>query len=423
MSLPSVIDLDALSQPIGEDAPSGGDPRADGSAQSLYYRVKDARGAARAAERGNVDADAPPPESWDIVLQSGLALLTSQAKDLEVAAWTTEALVRLEGFAGLRDGLRLLTSLVDGFWDTVHPLPDEEDGIEGRLTAVGALSGAGAAGTLAQTLRTLPLVGLAKPRSIWNYDQAVELGKLTDPDRRAARIAGGAVSLETFRESLAETAGRDLADLLATIDEALAALAALGTSLDRVAGYDAPSFTPLRELLEHITGSIRHFGAEKLAAQEKIRERQEATAPVAAPAPAEAGAGASAGSDGWGAPAGGGAPLAVGHAAAPRTGGFANREDALNAVLQLAEYFRLTEPQAPISYTLTEAVRRARMSLPELLQELTTDASHISRFILAAGMRIEGKEEITHVQPVASSSSPSYDNSYSENNPRPNDGW
>ncbi|MBB4000434.1 type VI secretion system protein TssA [Aureimonas pseudogalii] len=417
MSLPSVIDLEALSQPVGEETSSGNDPRADGSAQSLYYRVKDARGSARAAERGNVDADAPPPETWGVVLQSGLALLSGQAKDLEVAAWTTEALVRLEGFLGLRDGLRMLTVLVDGFWDTIHPLPDEEDGNEGRLTAVAALSGAGAAGTLAQTLRTLPIVGIARPCSIWNYDQAMELEKLTDPERRAARIAGGAVSLEAFRDSLAETAGHDLHELLTTIEEALAALAALGTALDRVAGYDAPSFTPLRELLEHVAGSIRHFGADKLATQEKALQKLEN---AALPQVSSTAAAKDSGSGVSGDEAS--SPVRV-SASVHRINGFANREEALDAVTQLAQYFRTTEPQAPISYTLTEAVRRARMSLPELLQELTTDASHISRFILAAGMRIEGKEEITLTQPVYSTSSPSSEDSYSASSSGSSDGW
>ncbi|WP_427023968.1 type VI secretion system protein TssA [Aureimonas ureilytica] len=416
MSLPAVIDLETLSRPFGDDAPSGSDPRADSSGQSLYYRVKDARSASRAAERANVDAGALPPETWATVQQSGLDLLAEQAKDLEIAAWTTEALTRLEGFAGLRDGLQLLTALVDGFWETVHPLPDEEDGNEGRLTAIAALSGAGAAGTLAQTLRTLPLVGLTRTASIWNYDQAMELEKITDPARKAARMSSGSMSLEQFRESLAETPGRDLYDLLKTVEEALKALAALGTSLDTAAGYDAPSFTPLRELLEHVAGSIRHFGAEKIAAQEKAQDKASAaSAAAAAPAPAAISGDA---------PAAGMVMVASG-VAAPRTNGFANREEALHAVLQLAEYFQRTEPQAPISYTLIEAVRRARMSLPELLEELSNDASHISRFILAAGMRRDGITEIAQVQPVASAA-PSYSgggSSYSESKPDSNDGW
>ena len=66
------------------------------------------------------------------------------------------------------------------------------------------------------------------------------------------------------------------------------------------------------------------------------------------------------------------------------------------------------------------------MSLPELLEELSNDASHISRFILAAGMRRDGITEIAQVQPVASAA-PSYsgggNGSYSESKPDSNDGW
>ena len=42
------------------------------------------------------------------------------------------------------------------------------------------------------------------------------------------------------------------------------------------------------------------------------------------------------------------------------------REEALRAFLDIAEYFRRTEPLSPLAYTLQEAVRRARMTWPQL---------------------------------------------------------
>jgi type VI secretion system protein ImpA len=36
---------------------------------------------------------------------------------------------------------------------------------------------------------------------------------------------------------------------------------------------------------------------------------------------------------------------------------------------------------------LEEAVRRARMTLPELLSELSEDPAHIQRILMAAGIR------------------------------------
>lgn len=379
MPQPSVLDLPRLLQPFeGTATPSGEDPRADTSPASLYFRVKDARAAARAAERSNIDPDAPVPEAWETVRSAGQTLLETRAKDLEVAAWVTEALVRTDGFGGLRDGLLLIAGLVDGFWDTLYPVIDEEDdGVEGRVSAVTGLNGAGAPGTIAQTLRTLPLVGVARPMSVWNYDQANETDKITDRDRKAARVAAGALTMEIFRESLAETPGGNLHDTLLTVDQASAALAQMGASFDAVAGYDAPPTSAVRDLLAQISSSIRFFGADKIAPHLKAAEAKGAAAeePSAAPALAVQGPAADASAQG--------VPGQI-------AGGFASRDDALEAVLRLAEHFEKTEPQAPISYTLVEAVRRARLSLPELLAELSNDPKHIAYFRLAAGFRMEG---------------------------------
>ena len=47
-------------------------------------------------------------------------------KDLEIAAWLTEALLRDGGLAGLAAGVGLMAGLVEAFWDELYPLPDEE---------------------------------------------------------------------------------------------------------------------------------------------------------------------------------------------------------------------------------------------------------------------------------------------------------
>src|SRR5262249_21846480 len=124
----AVLDLAKLLAPIPGDKPTGADLRADASPGSPYYAVKDARTAARTAERQLVvagDNGAPPPD-WKPVLLHGSKALAEKTKDLEVAAYLIEALVRLHGFAGLRDGFRLARELVEQFWDSLYPTPDEE---------------------------------------------------------------------------------------------------------------------------------------------------------------------------------------------------------------------------------------------------------------------------------------------------------
>jgi type VI secretion system protein ImpA len=80
------------------------------------------------------------------------------------------------------------------------------------------------------------------------------------------------------------------------------------------------------------------------------------------------------------APAPGSAPPAAADAVA-------TREDALRQLEHLAEFFRRTEPQSPLSYTLADAVRRARLPLPDLLTEVMGDDSSRAALLSALGIR------------------------------------
>src|SRR5262245_49292994 len=118
MASESVVELEKLLAPIPGDKPTGVDLRADGNPNSDYYKLKDARFAARAKEReleSDPAAAAAAPDQlpeWRAILDGAPKVLAEQSKDLEVAAWLVEALVRRYGFVGLRDGFRLTRGLV-----------------------------------------------------------------------------------------------------------------------------------------------------------------------------------------------------------------------------------------------------------------------------------------------------------------------
>ena len=375
MSEPPVVDIEAILAPIPGDQPGGVDPRDNSSVNSPYYRIKDARGAARAEERAALEADAPIPEAWGKVVDLGVDLLSTQAKDLEVATWLTEALVRKEGFGGLRDGLTVIAKLGDGFWDHSFPLPDE-DGLEAKVSAVAGLSGSGATGTLDRPIRNMPLVDTASGSySFWVYDQAVELEKIADATRRNARISEGTVTLEAFRQAVAETRIEALRDRLEVIGACEVALASATAALDAVAGVDSPSMTALQELLGAVGSCLRHVAADRLAV---LAQQQDAVAVVVQVD---------------GEPDGEPGASTNGAAVARRPGEFVNREEALLLLSQIVNYFRRTEPQSPISYTIEDAVRRARLSLPDLLKELAQDPSHMQHILLAAGIRHEEPDD------------------------------
>jgi type VI secretion system protein ImpA len=54
---------------------------------------------------------------------------------------------------------------------------------------------------------------------------------------------------------------------------------------------------------------------------------------------------------------------------------------------RIADFFRRTEPHSPLAYTLDEAVRRGRMSWPELLAEIVPDETARNQMLVQLGIK------------------------------------
>jgi type VI secretion system protein ImpA len=363
MATSPTIDVSALLAPISESAPAGVNLRLDDSPKSMYFRLKDARSGARAAERRadiEVGTQALAAE-WQIILSLAPKALAEASKDLEVVAWYIEGLVRAHGFAGLRDGVQLAQGLVEQYWDTFFSLEDE-DGLATRLAPLGGLNGQGGEGTLIQPIRKVAITqaGEPAPFAIYNFDEARALAQVTDAEARARREEAGVVSMERFTAAVNESGGVYYIGLLEDIEECLASLQGLGTALNERGGRAAPSTSDLISLLTTIRDTVANFSADLVKAA-----RAAAAVGVSAPA------------DGRAVP--GAAPFAEG----PIRG----REEALRTLLQVAEYFRKFEPHSPISTSLEELVRRARMPFAELLAELLPDATAWRSVLTSAGIK------------------------------------
>jgi type VI secretion system protein ImpA len=369
VALPDGFDLEALLAPIPGDAPQGTDIREDYTAQSPYNRLRDARSEARDAEKGQEagsdDARDPGP-LWRSVRDLGLKTIGETAKDLEVAAWLTEAYVRSHGLAGLTAGAKLIAGLADQYWDGVFPLPDDY-GVETRVAPVTGLNGREGNGSLIQPLHKLPLFMRAdgSPVALYQYDGSAQLATLAG-DARAARIAAGAIPFEDLeKEARAQT--RNFAKLRDDAREALAAWQAMATILDEKASEDPPSTSTVRDMVNHVVEiASRYAPAEENAA------------------PADGGGEGAVSADGTQGAAVGG--MAIGGIAVP-TGQVVSREDALRALENLATFFRKTEPVSPLAYTLEDAVRRSRLTWPELLEEIVTDRDSRNAILTALGIQ------------------------------------
>ncbi len=366
--LPEGFDLEALLAPIPGDTPQGTDLREDTSAQSPWFRLRDARAEAREIERraeteGGEDGALPAP--WRTINTLARSALAERSKDLDVAAMLTEALLRMHGLPGLTAGALLIRGLAERYWDGVFPLPDEYEGMAARVSGITGLNGTDKEGLLLPPLRKLVLFTRpdGAPFAWWEYERSRELASITDKARREQRIKAGTVPIEDVEKEAKVAGQKHFALQRRRLKHALAAWNAMGAMLDELAGADGPSTGRVRDLLIEILDLVARFAPP---------EEEEAPAAAAEEETAAVETGESVG----------GAPAAARPAAAVRT-----RDDVLRDLVAISDYFRKTEPNSPLSYTAEDAARRARLTWPELLAELVEDEKARESILNSLGIR------------------------------------
>ncbi|SFS09742.1 type VI secretion system protein TssA [Sphingomonas jatrophae] len=355
---------------VGHDVRSGAQP-------GLYLAIKDARSEARVAERDALtsgDPDAAPLlaglRSWQTVVDGGRRLLSEEAKDLQVAAWLTEAWLRTDGFPGLAAGFALLAGLVERYWDQgLYPQEDEE-GVETRVQPLFGLFGSGDTGMLLQPIKLLPLSdGGDTAVALWTIEAIrAQSTRHDDPDvaeqlaeRRRTRMAAMEDAIARASDTFAEETAQAIADALAALDRLMTAIDArapfgrFGTQVAR----------PLEDAAALLRAHRHEPAAEETPAEMPVApeaadpadSEPEPLVPaqpiVAAPPPAEA----------------------------PMT-----REKALATLLEVAAFFDRNEPQSLVGHSLRDVVRRANLTMDALLAELLPDGEQRALFLLRAGI-------------------------------------
>ena len=363
-----VLDFEKLLAPIPGEKPVGDDLRVNAGPTSLYYQVKDGRNAARAAERRIEGGQDDTPPDWKPVVTAASKALGTASKDLELTAYLIEGLCRTDGIAGLRDGFKLARGIVESFWEGLYPLPDE-DGLATTLGPLAGLNGDDAEGTLIAPINRVAITDSASHGKLGTatYLQAVAVAKIVDPDARKRRIEDGSPSMEMVQKAIDETPAPFFRILHDDLTSALDEFAKLNAVLDEKGGRFAPPTSAIRNALEGVLAAINDVARVKLAV----------TAVAAAPASDAAD----------GTPAANGQSGDGGGSGGERLPTVRTRDDALNAILQLSEYFRRTEPHSMVPYALEQAVRWARMPLPELMTELIDDDSARRALFKQVGIR------------------------------------
>lgn len=262
--------------------------------------------------------------------------LFNRTKDLAIAVKLCESLVRLEGIDGIRDGLRVIATLLDSRWEQVFPLLDPEDANDptARLTILGALADAE---HFVPQVRAVPLTdslaGKYGLREIgWSKGQGAPPAGMEAPKPEIIQAA--------FRD----TPQDKLASVAQAADEALGNLKACDDRLTALLGVGrGVNFEPLMRALRDVAAEVRsHLPGQ------------------------------SPGTGGTGASDGRGAASPVG-AARSGSGDIQTPDDVRAAIDRICGYYERYEPSSPLPLLLRRAQRLVGKSFLEIMKDVSPD--------------------------------------------------
>ncbi|AQS83485.1 MAG: type VI secretion system protein TssA [Acetobacter aceti] len=364
--------LTLILSPIAGGLSQGTDPRLNVSPASPYFQLRDARSDARAAERRGEYEDSENSEAlrhWGRVKDFAVQILHTVGKDVEVAAWLTEAMVRLAGLDGLAVSIEATYGLFTAFWPDFYPSTDE-DGVEARFSALAGLNGISSDGTLIQALRKLELYRRADgtPFLFWQYEQSEEVEGIGDTVRKKQRLDAGVVPFPELESDAARFGQVSLAEVYRSSQRALKHWKALDAIMTERLGVDAPPTARVTALLEKLSRIAARYvtAASEKGASESTGETAMTEEIVEAGIASETRS----------------MNVRTSEQAEP------TREEMLQNLITVAKYFEKHEPQSPLAETLYEAVRRARLSWNDLLSELVDDPAARTAILSRLGITV-----------------------------------
>jgi type VI secretion system protein ImpA len=346
MPLPPTVDFDALLGPVSEAKPAGESIRYDG----VYDAIQEARREEDALPMGDWEREVKSAD-WSSVIELATEAIGKKSKDLQIGVWLAEALVKKHGFAGVRDGLRLLRGLQENFWDGLFPEVEDGD-LEFRASPLHWLNE-----KLPACIKTLVITD-GPGRYCWfQWEESRKVDNLgrQDPAAMEAAVAEGKITGERFDSEVQATPRAFYEELLLSIDQSREELSALEKIVDERFARDAPSLLGVRQALDDCHALVADVLKKKRAQDPTYK-------PAAVPAASEAPP-TGAAVQGQQEAARGGA--AVGWFGEPRS-----RDEAFQQLAVISAYLKRSEPQHPVTYLLERAIRWTKMPLEEWLGEV-----------------------------------------------------
>ncbi|MBL8209068.1 MAG: type VI secretion system protein TssA [Bryobacterales bacterium] len=373
MASAPVIDIEQLLAPLDSPTPAGKDI----SNTTILTELREMRKSDEGENLGDWALKEANVPSWPKITKIASNSLTNDSKDLRVAGYLTEALIKQYGMPGLRDGLRLMREMQERFWDYFYPsiqppepdedgfVDEEESGIEMRAAALGQID------------RLLPLairgIRATKPQmsttfySHLDWDQANYVDNLKVKETKAYEeaIAEGKPTGELFRKAVSTTPRTFYETWIADLTEAAEELRLLNALIEEryTEAEEMPTLSQVSRTIESLDQMIGDI--EKIVGKLRESNDNEDTG---------GGGGGDTGEDGGGGGGGGGGSrrkewVGDGVPLDPQ-----DRNDAIKRLQAVAMFFKTNEPHSPVGYLVERAIYWASLPFEKWLEEVVKDA-------------------------------------------------
>ena len=342
------LELEALLKAISLEAPCG----MDCSFSNEFHAIKKAKTQDDPLlDQGDWIAE-PKQADWNFVNSKATELLTERTKDIRLYSWLIEAWSKLYGFEGVAKGLELTQRSLSDFWMLLHP-EIEDDDLDQRL---GLLQGL--INQLPVSIKNIPVVNLSPFYSLIDYEALLHQKNL----RRKHTEVNLNSSLEQFEQALFNSSKSFQYKNYQVYLEILKQWNILKDVLDGLMGLDAPSFALIDSQLESIHSSLKKiykadaFGSLEEDTNKINPESGTKISPEAIHSPIEIES-----------------TITTRHPQKfqPQLQNHvANREQAMQVLQDIADYFQANEPHSPVSYMLKKTIKWSQIPLHEWLSQV-----------------------------------------------------
>ncbi|MBP9691831.1 MAG: type VI secretion system protein TssA [Alphaproteobacteria bacterium] len=297
---------------------------------------------------------------WDQVDRLCQDALKNRSKDIQIAAWLTEAWLHLEGMGGLSRGIDLILKLTRTYWDTLYPQMNGE-GYEHRTPPYEWIN-TRLSEEAQWILISMPSDRAALPYRLLDLNEAnrIEFSSKKNKPQGVSQPQGGkSLSLANVSLSIDQTPTAFYHYMDESCVTALQRMAELEEELRTHLGGEAPGFYRLREKIEITQRFSRHVLSKR---GEKKGEKKVMVVSELAPSPLKK----------------------------IDLGSIENREQAYAILGDVAAYLERIEPHSPTPYLIRRAMTWGGMSLSELVSDTINKGNDMTLLLDILNIKKEG---------------------------------